>query len=88
MAQASRDQNIVNRLMQRFPEQTRSTHDWQCTYDDQGRLISLSLDRLSLSQVPAEVWQLTNLQVLRLIGNQLTQLPPQLGQLPSLRIVK
>ena len=43
-------------------------------YDEEGHLIKLNLSGLGLTQIPAELGQLTNLQKLYLQYNQLTQL--------------
>src|SRR6266571_3264114 len=55
------------------------------TYDDDNRLIKLGLSGLALTQLPPELWQLTNLQVLYLNENQLIRLPPEIGKLSNLR---
>ena len=44
----------------------------------------LSLDNLSLTRLPAEIGQLTELRTLWLHRNKLTQLPAELGHLPDL----
>ena len=49
------------------------------TYDDDNRLIKLGLSGLALSQLPLELWQLTNLKELYLDNNQLSQLPLNSG---------
>ncbi len=54
-------------------------------YDDDGRLINLELSGLALSQLPAELWQLTSLQELYLHENQLSQIPAEIGQLTNLQ---
>ena len=41
-----------------------------------------------LTSVPAEIWQLTSLQVLTLAGNQLTSVPAEIGQLTSLETLE
>ena len=55
------------------------------TYDDDNRLIKLGLSGLALTQLPPELWQLTNLQELDLNENQLIRLPPEIGKLSNLR---
>ena len=55
------------------------------TYDDTDRLIELGLSGLALSELPPELWQLTNLQELDLGNNQLSQLPSDIGQLTNLQ---
>src|SRR6266568_259925 len=55
------------------------------TYDDDNRLIKLGLSGLALTQLPPELWQLTNLQELYLNENQLIRLPPEIGKLSNLR---
>ncbi len=57
----------------------------ELTYDDDNRLIKLGLSGLALTQLPPELWQLTNLQELYLENNQLSQLPPEIGQLTNLQ---
>src|SRR5258708_9890130 len=86
MAQLSRDQELVERLKQRFAEYP--SHDWKEQYDEQGRLLQLSLDELKLTQLPSELWQFTSLQGLYLHDNQLSDLPPELGQLPNLQVLR
>ncbi len=86
MAQLSRDQELVERLKQRFAEYP--SHDWKEQYDEQGRLLQLSLDELKLTQLPSELWQFTSLQGLYLHDNQLSDLPPELGQLPNLEMLE
>jgi Leucine-rich repeat (LRR) protein len=54
-------------------------------YDENGRLISLELSDLALSQLPPEIWLLINLQELRLGNNQLSQLPAEVGRLTHLQ---
>jgi Leucine-rich repeat (LRR) protein len=55
------------------------------TYDDDNRLIKLGLSGLGLTQLPPELWQLTNLQELYLDNNLLNQLPPEIGLLTNLQ---
>ena len=52
-------------------------------------MIDLSLDNnLLTGRIPAELGQLTKLQVLRLAGNQLHgEIPSKLGELPDLTIL-
>src|SRR6266516_2542947 len=57
----------------------------ELTYDDDNRLIKLGLSGLALTQLPPELWQLTNLQELVLVENQLSQLPSEIGQLTNLQ---
>jgi len=54
-------------------------------YDDNGKIVTLDLSGLNLSQVPVELGQLTNLQRLALSSNQLSQVPVELGQLTNLQ---
>ncbi|HEY6285032.1 MAG TPA: COR domain-containing protein, partial [Ktedonobacteraceae bacterium] len=46
---------------------------------------TLYLNNNQLSQLPPELWQLTNLQTLYLHQNQLSQLPPGISQLTNLQ---
>src|SRR6266436_2952057 len=57
----------------------------ELTYDDDNRLIKLGLSGLALTQLPPELWQLTNLQEIYLDNNQLSQLPPDIGKLTNLQ---
>src|SRR5260370_5090496 len=57
----------------------------ELTYDDDNRLIKLGLSGLALTQLPPELWQLTNLQEIYLDNNQLSQLPPELWRLTNLQ---
>lgn len=45
----------------------------------------LDLQELSLTQLPSEIWQLTNLQRLFLWDNQLRRLPTEISQLTNLQ---
>ena len=47
--------------------------------------LTLHLGGYQLTSLPAEIGQLTSLEVLYLYGNQLTSLPAEIGQLTSLR---
>ncbi len=60
----------------------------ELTYDDDNRLIKLGLSGLALTQLPPELWQLTNLQEIYLDNNQLSQLPPDIGKLTNLQELK
>ncbi len=51
------------------------------TYDNENRLIKLGLSGLALTQLPPELWQLSNLQELYLHENQLSQLSSEISQL-------
>src|ERR1700730_16434962 len=83
MARLSRDQELVERLKQRFAEYP--SHEWGEQYDEQERLLYLNLCELKLTQLPPELWQFTSLQGLDLRQNQLSSLPAQLGQLTNLQ---
>ena len=85
MAQSSSDRKIVDKLQRRIPLQKRIRHYWNCQYDAEGRLISIYLDNLDLSDVPPELWQLSNLQLLSLSHNRLSTLLVEVGQLSNLR---
>src|SRR5688572_15634064 len=47
--------------------------------------IRLDLSELGLTELPLELWQLSNLQMLYLWGNQLTSVPPEIGRLSNLQ---
>ncbi len=49
----------------------------------QTKQTGLDLCGKGLTELPAELWQLTNLTVLDLSENQLTAVPPKLGQLTA-----
>src|SRR5260221_65036 len=57
----------------------------ELTYDDDNRLIKLGLSGLALTQLPPELWQLTNLQEIYLSNTKLKRLPTEIGQLNSLQ---
>src|SRR6266704_2401120 len=57
----------------------------ELTYNDDNSLSKLGLSGLALTQLPPELWQLTNLHELYLDNNQLSQLPPEIGQLTNLQ---
>lgn len=52
---------------------------------EQAQSTTLDLSDLGLSELPAEIGHLTNLEILNLNGNRLTTLPPEIGQLNSLK---
>ena len=80
MPASSRDQEVVAILAKKIG----SIED-RCTYDDAGNLVILDLRGLNISQLPAEIGQLSSLQTLSLYGYQLSQLPAEIGQLSSLQ---
>jgi len=47
----------------------------------------LILSGLGLQELPAELWDISTLEILCLDGNNLTALPPSLGQLSNLRML-
>jgi Leucine Rich Repeat (LRR) protein len=47
----------------------------------------LSLSWLGLRELPAELWQLTHLEILYLSNNQLIELPPEIGLLTNLQVL-
>lgn len=53
--------------------------------DEAAQTDKLDLRYLGLTEVPPEVWQLTNLQRLNLWGNQLKTIPQEIGQLTNLQ---
>ncbi|GHO98808.1 hypothetical protein KSF_088560 [Reticulibacter mediterranei] len=55
------------------------------TFYNENKLLHLDLSGLSLTYVPAELRQLTNLQVLDLSNNQLSEVPAELGRLTNLQ---
>ena len=55
--------------------------------NDQQQVISLSLHRCELTELPPKIAQLQNLQVLRLDFNQLRALPPEIAQLQNLQVL-
>lgn len=54
-------------------------------YDDEENVIELDLSSQQLSELPLEIYLLTNLQVLSLADNRLRYLPTELEQLPHLQ---
>lgn len=80
--QVSGDRELVERLNQQCGAPV--SHDWEEYYDEQGRLLRLSLEDLELAQLPMELWQCTSLQELDLSGNQLSSLPVEIGMLVNL----
>ena len=44
----------------------------------------LDLSNQELTEIPVEVFQLTNLSLLGLAGNQILVIPPEIGQLTNL----
>ena len=61
MAQSFSDREIVNRLQRRVSLWKRKRHSWDCEYDAAGRLISINLKELGLSDVLPEITQFSNL---------------------------
>ena len=60
--------------------------DWYGVTMENGRVVKLMLLGFCLTgAVPAEIGQLTSLEGLYLVDNQLTSLPAEIGQLTSLR---
>jgi Leucine-rich repeat (LRR) protein len=74
------DQEIVAVITEKISA-TPST----LTYDDDNRLTKLGLSGFALTQLPPELWQLTNLQELYVDNNQLSQLPSEIRQLSNLQ---
>src|SRR5947209_14278051 len=74
------DQEIVAVIIEKI-----GSAPTELTYDDDKRLIKLGLSGLALTQLPSELRQLTNLQILYLDQNQLSQLPSEIGQLTNLQ---
>src|SRR6266700_994101 len=74
MPPISRDQEIVTALAEKIDVSLETTE-----YDGDGNLLKLDLSGLDLSQIPVELGQLTNLQVLLLDNNpSLLTLPPEI----------
>ena len=53
--------------------------------DPHGNITGLHLDKNELTEIPAEILQLKNLQVLSLSFNQLTSIPGEIGKLGNLQ---
>jgi len=83
-------------LQERWPEAARPK-DWKGVTMENGRVVKLELETSEASEeseeyegfglsgaVPAEIGQLTSLEVLNLCGNSLTSVPAVIGQLTSL----
>ncbi len=77
------DEKIVKQLQHNFGNRWQKFSN--CRYNKQKMLITLSLYKLGLSQVPSEVWHLSSLQKLDVSDNQLDSLPAELGYLSSLQ---
>ena len=74
-------------LQERWPEDEQPD-DWEGVTMENGRVVHLELMRIGLTgAVPAEIGQLTSLQLLDLSGNQLTSIPAVIGQLTLLEIL-
>jgi leucine-rich repeat protein SHOC2 len=71
-------------LQESWPEDEQP-EDWEGVEMENGRVVQLDLEQFGLTgAVPAEIGQLTSLEVLDLGGNQLTSLPAEIRQLTSL----
>jgi len=87
------DQELVNRIQQSvrgwYPNEKCPMHRSlkNCSYDKQGKLSTLHLCTLGLTQIPLETWQFTSLYILSLDDNRLNSLPAEVGQLSSLRFL-
>jgi hypothetical protein len=86
MASTFHDQDIFARLLQQLPGWPHN-NQWRYMYDQQGRLVHLSLAGLHLDSLPPEVWQFSHLHTLHLADNHLKQLPAEIGQLSALFIL-
>ena len=71
------------KLQWRWPEGS-GPEEWSGVKMVDGRVVELELSDLGPYAVPAEIWQLTSLELLHLSGNQLTRVPAEVGQLTSL----
>jgi Leucine-rich repeat (LRR) protein len=90
------DRDIVKQLQRRLgnwdPDAAVRyywTGQWhkQCEYNEQGQVIQLYLCKLTLVQIPSEVWLFPALQFLYLSDNQLSTLPAEIGQLAALQFL-
>jgi Leucine-rich repeat (LRR) protein len=75
------DKTILAQLEQAIGQELGA----RAEYNQDGQLIALDLSKLSLTLVPVELCQLTNLQHLYLYENQLSEVPVELGQLSNLQ---
>src|ERR1051326_120464 len=84
------DAAIVEQLVRQIPgfPTTRKGRERYISYDSQGRVWELNLYRRGLTQVPAELGKLAQLEQLNLFGNKLPQLPMELSHLGKLRWLK
>ena len=73
---------IYLRIEWRWPKDS-GPEEWSGVKMVDGRVVKLEL-RCLTGAVPAEIWQLTSLELLHLSGNQLTRVPAEIGQLTSL----
>jgi leucine-rich repeat protein SHOC2 len=72
------------KLQQCWLEDEQPEH-WEGVAMENGRVVEVHLDDFDLTgAVPAEIGQLTSLDVLSLYGNRLTSVPAEIGQLTSL----
>ena len=78
---------IDSELEGRWPED-EGPEEWDGVTMINGRVVDLELEDVDLTDaVPAELGQLTSLEMLDLTGNQLTSLPAEIGQLTSLKVL-
>ena len=74
-------------LQEMWPEDEQP-EDWDGVTMENGLVVELELGDVGLTDaVPAELGQLTSLEMLDLTGNQLTSLPVEIGQLTSLKVL-
>ena len=73
-------------LQWRWPKDS-GPEEWSGVKMVDGRVVELELSDLQPYAVPAEIWQLTSLELLHLSGNQLTRVPAEVGQLTSLTML-
>jgi Leucine-rich repeat (LRR) protein/serine/threonine protein kinase len=78
-------QKFLGQELPQLEEVSLTSKGYQLNTNQQ--VVGLGLYQMGLTEVPREVWQLTQLQVLWLMNNYLTQLPPEIGQLKQLRIL-
>ena len=76
---------IYLRIEWRWPKDS-GPEEWSGVKMVDGREVKLEL-RCLTGAVPAEIWQLTSLELLGLGDNQLTSVPAEIGQLTSLKVL-
>ncbi len=98
MDQAELIKKIIHQAAQAQAKQTSLDLSGRCPIDQaelikiihqaaQTKQTSLNLSGKGLTELPAELWQLSNLTELDLSSNQLTVVPKELGQLSNLTVL-